>query len=120
MITRFPHAYVLNVMADDRPGIVSAVSRAIMDEGGNIDACSQTVLHGYFTLIMLVSFPEPIEPDRLRQDVVGPAGAKTGFQVQVRPFAPVQARPAVVAGENFVITAFGPDREGVIARFSGF
>lgn len=118
MKPRFPHAYVLNVMADDRPGIVATVSRAIQHEGGNIDACSQTVLYGYFTLIMVVSFPQPKEPEALRQAALGGPGNHRGFQVQVRPFDAV--RPEPVVGDGFVITAFGPDREGIIARFSSF
>jgi predicted amino acid-binding ACT domain protein len=61
MNTQFPHAYVLNVMSDDHPGIVSAVSTAVAHLGGNIDAASQTVLGGYFTLIMVVSQPQPQE-----------------------------------------------------------
>ena len=56
MKTQFPHAYVLNVMTDDHPGIVAAVTRAVNQRGGNIDACSQTVVEGYFTLIMVISF----------------------------------------------------------------
>ena len=41
------HTYVLDVMAEDRPGIVASVSQAVESLGGNIDACSQTVLSGY-------------------------------------------------------------------------
>jgi predicted amino acid-binding ACT domain protein len=31
MKTPFPHAYVLDVMSDDHPGIISAVSTAVED-----------------------------------------------------------------------------------------
>ena len=68
MKTRFPHAYVLNVMADDHPGIISAVSGVIVSLRGDIDACSQTVLGGYFTRILVVSFPDPVKPDTLPAD----------------------------------------------------
>ena len=118
MQTRYPHAFVLNVMAEDRPGIVSAVSRAVAGQGGNIDSCSQTVLAGYFTLIMLVSFPAETTIQRLAEAVAGPAGENRGFQVLVRPFEPEKVRPAVSEGENFVITAFGPDHEGILNPFA--
>lgn len=120
MKTRFPNAFVLNVMADDRPGIVAAVSKSIANEGGNVDACSQTVLAGYFTLIIIVSFPKAIEPEQLCQTVLGPASAQRGFQVQVRPFEPTSLPAKSADVENFVITAFGADREGIILRFSSF
>ena len=63
--TRPNHAYVLSVMSDDHPGIVSAVTDAIAAMDGNITACSQTVVSGYFTLIMIASFPAPIAPEAL-------------------------------------------------------
>ena len=72
-MTRFPHGFVLTVMSDDHPGIVAAVSDAVESLGGNIDSCSQTVLGGYFTLIMIVSVPEPIDPERSAQQVRAPS-----------------------------------------------
>ncbi len=80
-MTRFPHSFVLTVMSDDHPGIVAAVSDAVESLGGNIDSCSQTVLGGYFTLIMIVSVPEPIDPEQLAQRIRGggPAGAPTRY-----------------------------------------
>ena len=62
-MARFPNVYALDVMSDDHPGIVAAVSNAVESLGGNIDSCSQTVLGGYFTLIMIVSLPEPSLPE---------------------------------------------------------
>lgn len=120
MKTRFDHAFVLNVMADDHPGIVAAVSQDIVELGGNIDACSQTVLSGYFTLIMIVSFPRELALADLRRQVIGPARQHTGFQVEVRPYEPEKLPKPLPDAENFVITAFGPDREGIILRFSRF
>lgn len=80
MRPRLENAYVLNVMADDRPGIVSAVSRAVADAGGNIDACSQTVLSGYFTLIMIVSFPVPVAEKEFLETLTHPTGAAAAFR----------------------------------------
>lgn len=117
MDKRHPHQYVLNVMAEDRPGIVAAVTKTVARLGGNIDSCSQTVLHGYFTLIMIVSFAEALDPEKLQQEVAAAPGKAGGFGVRVLPFTP--PKPAVAeASDSFVITAFGPDREGIVQRFS--
>lgn len=118
MRPRLENAYVLNVMADDRPGIVSAVSRAVADAGGNIDACSQTVLSGYFTLIMIVSFPVPVAEKEFLETLTRPSGRGSGFQVQLRPFRPEADAPVIADADNFVVTCFGPDAPGVIYRFS--
>jgi len=118
MTTLFPHAYVLNVVADDQPGIVAAVTRAVGQRGGNIDACSQTVVCGYFTLIMVVSFPETIAPDMLAEAVRGQP--QSGFQVVVRPFGPAAEEPPGGTVERFVLTAFGRDKPGIVLRFTQF
>ena len=118
-MTRFPHGFVLTVMSDDHPGIVAAVSDAVESLGGNIDSCSQTVLGGYFTLIMIVSVPEPINAEQLAQRVHGAGPGGSGYQVLVRPARAAEA-PAATAAERFVITAFGEDQPGIVRRFSQY
>ena len=120
-MARFENAYVLNVMSDDHPGIVAAVTGAVEELGGNIDSCSQTVLGGYFTLIMIVSLPEPIDADELASRVRGCESLGSNYQVM--------ARPALIHEENggpkpgwdeFVITAFGKDQPGIVRKFSQY
>ncbi len=118
MRTQFPNAYVLNIMAEDRPGIIARASDVLKRLGGNIDECSQTVLEGYFTLILVVSLPAPIQPDALASQVRGEPSA--GLQVLVRPFGPNVAARSAPAAEPFVLTAFGRDKPGIIAHLSQY
>ncbi len=106
-------------MADDHPGIISAVSAVIVALQGNIDACSQTVLSGYFTQILVVSVPEPIQPEALATMVRGSQLETSGLQVVARCYRPPTAAPAARV-DTFVITAFGQDRPGIIHRFSQY
>jgi len=115
---RFEYGYVLNVMSDDHPGIVAAVTEAVESLGGNIDACSQTVLGGYFTLIMIVSFPEPIESEKLTAKVRAAPANGGDYQVMVRRTMP--AAPVREISDRFVITAFGKDQPGIVRRFSQY
>jgi glycine cleavage system transcriptional repressor len=119
-MTRFEHVYVLNVMSDDHPGIVAAVTSAVESLGGNIDSCSQTVLGGYFTLIMIVSLPRPIECDVLARRVCDSAAKETEYQVLVRPALPPQRLGGQEPTERFVITAFGKDQPGIVRQFSQY
>ena len=119
-MSRFEHAYVLNVMSSDHPGIVAAVTGAVESLAGNIDACSQTVLGGYFTLIMIVSLPNPIDPEHLARQVRDAGLPKGSFQVMARPaLKPVKAADQESC-DRFVISAFGPDRPGVVRSFSDY
>jgi predicted amino acid-binding ACT domain protein len=119
-MTRFEHVYVLNVMSDDHPGIVAAVTGAVESLGGNIDACSQTVLGGYFTLIMIVSVPQPIDADLLVERVQNVEAAGSKFQVLARPVRPQGDAAPHELSERFVITAFGRDQPGIVRRFSQY
>jgi glycine cleavage system transcriptional repressor len=119
-MSRFPHVYVMNVMSNDHPGIVAAVSEAVESLGGNIDACSQTVLGGYFTLIMIVSVPQPVDPDALAERVRDSGSGNSEYQVMVRPALTTGGfTPGETAG-RFVITAFGTDQPGIVRRFSQY
>jgi predicted amino acid-binding ACT domain protein len=119
-MTRFENVYVLDVMSNDHPGIVATVSDAVESLGGNIDSCSQTVLGGYFTLIMIVSLPQPVEADHLADQLRVAGAGHAEFQVLVQPVLPV---PQAVPGEQFdrfVFTAFGKDQPGIVRRFSQY
>jgi glycine cleavage system transcriptional repressor len=120
MMSRFEHVYVLTVMSDDHPGIVAAVTGAVESLGGNIDACSQTVLGGYFTLIMIVSVPERIEPERLAEQVRSAESSGSAYQVLARPALPGDAFAAKEPSDRFVVSAFGKDQPGIVRRFSRY
>src|SRR5258708_3561989 len=49
---------VLTAMGDDRPGLVEAVSKFILDCGCNIEDSRMAILGGEFAMIMLVTGAE--------------------------------------------------------------
>jgi len=119
-MARFKNVYALDVMSDDHPGIVAAVSNAVESLGGNIDSCSQTVLGGYFTLIMIVSLPEPLAEAALAERVRASGPECSDFQVLVRQALPPESFPPRGPCERFVITAFGKDQPGIVRSFSQY
>ncbi|MDR3111027.1 MAG: hypothetical protein LBU65_15260 [Planctomycetaceae bacterium] len=113
------NGYVISVMSADHPGIVSAVSTSVEQLGANIIACSQTVLNGYFTLIMIIELPELLETEELR----GKVNTFLGGDYQVTVRASQNAAGKVAAGEvtdTFVISVFGNDRPGIIREFTHY
>jgi glycine cleavage system transcriptional repressor len=106
-------SYVLSVMSADHPGIVAAVSNALEHLGGNIQACSQTVLNGYFTLITIFEMQDSIEPSQISEVLRKSEGIDDDYQLVVRK----AARAGISQKERtdpFIITAFGKDRPGII------
>ena len=109
--------FVLSVLAEDHPGIVAGVSSAVLELGGNIESCSQTVLTGYFTQIMVVTVPESVEPETLRSATM--AAARGGAtEVVILPMNPAPKPPVPSGSETFVVTIFGEDRPGTIHRLT--
>lgn len=115
MAKAIENGYVLNVMSDDHPGILAGVTEMVLKLGGNIVSCSQTVLDTYFTLIMMFSIPDSKEIAELKQ-YFRTAKPLEGCQVMIRPMS--EQMPVSEKEHNiYVITAFGEDREGIVATF---
>jgi glycine cleavage system transcriptional repressor len=112
--------YVLTVMADDHPGIVGAVSQAVEGLEGNVTACSQTVLRGYFTLIMIVELPDDVAADTLADRIRTAEARNRPYEVVVRQCTRDERPADIEATDRFVITAFGADRPGIVRRFSQY
>ena len=111
--------YVLTVMSLDRVGIVADMTGAILDLGGNIDSISQTVMRGYFTIIVTVHFDRDMPREALRETVRN-SGAEGELEVSVKERTVLEPGPVVRDGDRFVLTIMGPDRKGIIKRITSY
>ncbi|MGD2173833.1 MAG: ACT domain-containing protein [Candidatus Brocadiaceae bacterium] len=111
--------FVLTVMSLDRVGIVADMTAAITRLAGNIDAISQTVMQGYFTIIVTVHFDEEVNPDALAR-AVRESGSPGELEVSVKERTVMQPKPVVRDAERFILTITGPDRKGIIHRITTF
>lgn len=112
------HQYIVTVTAADRVGIVFSVAGTVRDEGGNILELSQTVMRGYFTLILDVAFVEPRDPKTLAGLIVE-RGKRFDLTVAVLPVKPSSLEPPVPNGERFILTVLGDDASGNIHGIAG-
>ena len=106
-------------MSADHPGIVAGVSSVVERLGGNILSCSQTVLDGYFTFIMVIDLPGNTEPDKLAKEVRLSPELGENYQVIARYYKP-QPQTVIPTDNVFIITAFGKDRPGIVREFSRY
>lgn len=116
-----PLHVAISVMSRDRVGIIADVTGPIAALDGNIDAISQTVLRGYFALILNVDFPDDVPLDRIREEVEA-AGRKGELAVVVRERDPAAAAEPVVAGGGaFVLTMIMTrDHPGIVSRVATY
>ncbi len=111
--------YVVSIMSRDRVGIVAGVSAAIRDLGGNIDAMSQTVMRGYFTIIITASFPEGTDMEKARARIEA-SGDPGELSVSIKPWESSAAEPYCEVCDQFVLSIMGEDSPGIIAKICGF
>lgn len=110
--------YIVTVTAADQVGIVHSVTGTIHDRGGNILELSQTVMRGYFTIILAVDFPESIDPEEVRQALTE-QGRRFDLTVDLRMARSGPPPSPVASGERFIITVIGADHPGLIHGISG-
>ena len=75
---------VITVLGRDRVGIIAAVSAACAENEVNILDISQTILQGYFNMIMLVEIPESGIAIPALAEKLDAVGARLGVQIRVQ------------------------------------
>jgi predicted amino acid-binding ACT domain protein/phosphoserine phosphatase len=107
--------YVVYGAGSDAVGLVEQVTRPIADARANIVDMRQDVLHGLFTLFMLVDLAEStVSPEQFRA-LVATIGEETGLSLAVDPYQPVPRRSD---RRSLLVILVGGDKPGVIARTS--
>jgi glycine cleavage system transcriptional repressor len=114
-----PQDFVVSVMALDRVGIVAGLTDAIVGLQGNIDAISQTVLQGYFTIIVTVHFDEERDAGALAE-AIRRKGRPGELEVSIQERRVTSPAPVVKDAERFILSILGPDRKGIIYRVSSY
>ena len=115
-----PTPYVISVMARDRIGIIADVTTAIKGLDGNLADMSQTVLRGYFTMILIASFPDPVGAAAIRAALQAAAG-ESSFEIGIAvPEGELPGESPDAQERQYVLTAVGPDRIGLVAAVSGY
>ncbi|MBR1585025.1 MAG: ACT domain-containing protein [Clostridia bacterium] len=75
---------VVTVLGFDRKGIIAKVSHVLFDRGINILDISQTIVDGYFNMVMVVDITEPTCPYAELQDDLNRLGKALGLQIRIQ------------------------------------
>jgi glycine cleavage system transcriptional repressor len=106
---------VISALGSDRPGIVEAVSGAILERGGNILDSRMTVLGGEFAVLMLVSADkaalERLEEDARRLE------ADLELLITLKRTRARTERPQAVP---YVAEVVAMDHPGIVHEIAGF
>ena len=108
---------IISVLAQDRPGILAAISRNLFMKNCNIENVSQTSLQSEFAGIFIVSKPKTLSTEAL-QSHLDNALTPSGLHVHVKNLAQKDSVSESTQTEPFVITSRGPDRKGLVAEIT--
>jgi predicted amino acid-binding ACT domain protein len=114
--------FAISVMCRDRVGLIYEISKAISELEGNIADVRQSVLSGYFTMILLASFPEDVDQRAVeRKFAEVDSRSDTVIDVAVEEVDHKLLMDLNGMPENtYVLTATGPDRIGFVATVASF
>jgi predicted amino acid-binding ACT domain protein len=112
--------YIISITSRDRIGIVYEISNAISALRGNIADSRQSVMCGYYTMILRTSFPFQVSQDAIEQKLAEvEAHSGSAINAVVNPIEkplPTSTDPKY----NYVLTATGPDHIGFVATVASF
>jgi glycine cleavage system transcriptional repressor len=107
---------VLTLIGDDKPGIVAGITELLFKRGLNIEDSTMTILQGKFAIILLAKLPPKGEFAELKR-AAAELGKKLGVRIGVETIKDA-AESSENLGKNYIVTAFGADRTGIIYYIS--
>lgn len=98
----------------DRPGIVAAVTGALVDHGCNLEDTSMSILRGHFAMVLIVAAPDGLEPATLEETLAEGAGT-SDLVVAVRAVHDAGAGAGEPGGgERWTVVVYGADHPGIV------
>ena len=104
--------FALAAIGRDRPGIVAAMTRNLVDHGLNVEDSQMTILGGHFTMMLVVAGPGGLDAGALRSDLEG-----TAQELELEAFS-LNEVADLDAGEapepSHIVTVYGADHPGIV------
>ena len=87
--------FAVTAIGRDRPGIVAAISAALLELDGNIEDSQMSILRGHFAVMLIVKLPEARRTQTTSTGALerGPGGARAGGDRRESGRRPRRRRP---------------------------
>ncbi len=102
--------YVVTAVGADRPGIVAAVTGALLDLGGNLEETRAALLRGSFATVLAVAVPDGVGRDDM-EAALRPVAAELGLGMWVGEADP---RSEAAPLDRAVVSVYGADHPGIV------
>jgi glycine cleavage system transcriptional repressor len=107
--------YALSAVGRDRPGIVAAITRVLLDLEGNVEDSQMSILRGHFAVMLIVALPEGVAREDL-ESRLGPVRDELGLEAIAVSAVDELADSGPRA--SHVLTVYGADHPGIVHAVS--
>jgi len=111
---------VISVMSKDRPGIIADITGVILDLGGDLADLTQSVLGGYFSMILIAEFDLKVTPE----DVLAGFShidSETKIEATIKEMdVALETEKNNLPLETFIVTAQAINRKGLVKIMGDF
>ena len=111
---------VISVMSKDRPGIIADITGAILDLGGDLADLNQSVLGGYFTMILIAEFDDTVTAEDVFAGF-SHINSETRIEANIKEMdVDLAIEKDKLPRETFVVTAQAINRKGLVKVMGDF
>ena len=107
--------YIVYGIGADSVGLVGAITSPISQVKGNIVDMRQDVMHGLFTIYLVVDLAKATVPVKEFRGIVEKISSDTGIKLLIDKYTPI---PRGVDRKNMLVTLVGKDKPGIIAAIT--
>ena len=107
--------YIVYGIGTDSVGLVGAITSPIAQVKGNIVDLRQDVLHGLFTIYLVVDLSKATVSVKEFRGLVDKIASDTGLKLSIEKYTPT---PRGLEKKNILVTLVGKDKAGIIAAIT--
>ena len=112
--------FVISVMSKDRPGIIADITTVIYDLDGDLADLNQSVLGGFFSMILIADFDETVTIQNLEAGF-SDIKSETSLGAIVKEVDnDLELIEKSLPSETYVVTAQGVNRKGLVKVLGDF
>ena len=102
---------MLSLTGRDRPGIVAAVTRVLLDHRLNLEDAEMAILRGHFAVMLVLAAPADVDEEALRAEL---ERVRATVPLETVSLTEVPALGAPPTAATHSISVYGADHPGIV------
>jgi glycine cleavage system transcriptional repressor len=107
--------FAVTAIGRDRPGIVAAISEALLELQGNIEDSQMSILRGHFAVMLIVKLPDAVDAGDLERRLLR---VRRDLELEAIAVNRIDDLGVAAARPSHVITVYGADHPGIVHAVS--